>query len=184
MLTINCQSIRNKKHNIEVLIESTSPDIKIGTETWLHSDIQSSEFMNPSLGFNVYRNDRKSDAHGCVLIAVKQNLEFTNIIQSKSVELISGTLELPNGKKMVIAAYSRPPNRTDDNYITDTYNELAKLKQQHKKAIFILSGDFNIPDICWKTNTIAGRQYSLKVNQPYLDLSYDLGIEQIVDFPT
>ncbi|CAC5368892.1 unnamed protein product [Mytilus coruscus] len=48
----------------------------------------------------------------------------------------------------------------------------------------LLSGDFNIPGICWKTNTIAGHQYAQKVNQLYLDLSHDLGVEQIVDFPT
>ena len=165
-------------------MEATSPDIIIGTETWLHSDINSSEFLNPSLGYDIHRNDRASDPHGGVLIALKQNMEFTNVTKSKTVELISGTLNLPKGKKMIIAAYYRPPNRTDDKYLTDTYNEIMSLKQQHKKATFILSGDFNIPDICWSTNTIIGNQYAQKVNQLYLDLSHDLGLEQIVDFPT
>lgn len=92
---------KHKKYNhiIEVFIESTSHDIIIGTDTWLHSDVQSSEFMNPSLGYNVYSNDRKSDAHGGVLIAVKHNLEFTSITKSKSN---SGTLYLSKGKKWLL----------------------------------------------------------------------------------
>ncbi|CAG2184827.1 unnamed protein product [Mytilus edulis] len=66
------------------------------------------------------------------------------------------------------------------------YNTLhdAVINAMQEECFRVGEKDFNIPDICWKTNTIAGRQYSLKVNQPYLDLSYDLGIEQIVDFPT
>jgi hypothetical protein len=94
----------------------------------LHSDIAYSEFIDPNLGLNVYRNDRASDAHGEVLIAVKKNIEVTNIKKSKNVELISGTIQLPKGKQIVIAAYYRPPNRTDDAYLKETDNELLDLK--------------------------------------------------------
>ena len=78
---------------------------------------------------------------------------------------------------MVIAAYYRPPNSTDETYLTETYNE-------QMKYIIILSGDFNLPDICWKSNTITKHQYPQRVNQLFLDLSHNLGLEQIVDFPT
>ena len=94
----------------------------------MHSDIAYSEFIDPNLGLNVYRNDRASDAHGGVLIAVKKNIEVTNIKKSKNVELISGTIQLPKGKQIVIAAYYRPPNRTDDAYLKETDNELLDLK--------------------------------------------------------
>ena len=94
----------------------------------MHSDIVYSEFIDPNLGLNVYRIDRASDAHGGVLIAAKKNIEVTDIKKSKNVELISGTIQLPKGKQIVIAAYYRPPNRTDEAYLMETYNELLDLK--------------------------------------------------------
>jgi hypothetical protein len=81
-------------------------------------------------------------------VAVRKNIEVTDIKKSKNVELISGTIQLPKGKKMVIAAYYRPPNRTDEVYLMETYNEVLDLKQKHTKSIIILSADFNLPDIC------------------------------------
>lgn len=135
-LLINCQCISNKKHHIDILVETTTPDMIIGTETWLHSDIPSSEFIDPNLGLNVYRNDRASDTHGGVIIAVKTNIEVTDIKKSKNVELIFGAqFSCQRVTKMVIAAYYRPPNRTDEAYLTETYNELIDLKQKHKKSI-------------------------------------------------
>ena len=43
VLIINCQSVRNKKQELENLVESFNQDIIIGNESWLNKDIQSSE---------------------------------------------------------------------------------------------------------------------------------------------
>ena len=59
-----------------------------------------------------------------------------------------------------------------------------RVKNKFKNSIFILSGDFNLPDINWKTNTIVGSQYSLSKNQLFLDLTNDLGLTQTVQEPT
>ncbi|XP_053372574.1 uncharacterized protein LOC123561157 isoform X1 [Mercenaria mercenaria] len=182
IVTVNFQSIRKKGKDIVILVETISPDVIIGTETWLSSDISSSEFFNPSLGYNVYRNDRKSDAHGGVIIAVKNNLEFTNVTSGSNIEFI----QLPKKKQMVIGAYYRPPDRVDDQYILKTYEEISALRSTHKKAVFIVSGDFNVPDIQWadNINIITGRIYPHRVSQRFLDLSHDLSLEQMVDFST
>ncbi|CAG2209252.1 unnamed protein product [Mytilus edulis] len=50
ILNINFQSIRKKGLNIEVLIDTTSPDIIIGTKTWLSDDIKTTEFFSNDLG--------------------------------------------------------------------------------------------------------------------------------------
>ncbi|MCG7876680.1 MAG: reverse transcriptase domain-containing protein [Candidatus Thiodiazotropha endolucinida] len=184
VVSVNFQSIRKKGRNIDVLVETVSPDVIIGTETWLSNDINSSEFFNPSLGYNVFRNDRKSDPHGGVLIAVKNNLEFTNVTSSSNIEFISGTLQLPKKKQMVIGAYFRPPDRVDEEYLSQTYKEISSLKSTFKKAIFIIAGDFNAPDIQWSDNTITGNSYPRRVSQCFLDLTHDLSMEQMVDFPT
>jgi hypothetical protein len=38
VLTINFQSIKNKKPEVELIIESCKPSIIFGTETWLSND--------------------------------------------------------------------------------------------------------------------------------------------------
>jgi hypothetical protein len=48
-------------------------------------------------------------------LAVKKDLELSNVKKSKSLELISGTIKTSQNKKMIIGSYYRPPNRTDDD---------------------------------------------------------------------
>ena len=85
---------------------------------------------------------------------------------------------------MVIGAYYRPPDKTDDVYLSNTYEEFSALRASHKKAVFIVSGDFNTPDIQWKDNSIVGNSYPHRVSQRYLDIAHDLSLEQMVDFST
>ena len=39
VVIFNCQSVRNKKQELENLVESSNPDIIIGNESWLNKDI-------------------------------------------------------------------------------------------------------------------------------------------------
>ena len=50
-------------------METSNPDLIIGTETWLHEKIKTKEFfLNEN--YDIYRNDRKNRTEGGVLIAV------------------------------------------------------------------------------------------------------------------
>lgn len=95
-----------------------------------------------------------------------------------------GTLQLPDKKQMVICGYYRPPDRVDESYLTHSYEEISALQSTYKKSIFIVSGDFNLPDIQWSDNTTTGHSYPHRVSQNFLDLAHDLSLEQMVDFPT
>ena len=68
--TAKVSAKRERIYNVDVLVETTSPDVIIATETWLNSEIKSSVFYS-SLGYNIYRNDRNSEAYGGVLVAIK-----------------------------------------------------------------------------------------------------------------
>jgi hypothetical protein len=52
------QSITNKSADLQMAIDSSQPDIIIGTETWLTKDMNSSEFIPND--FEVFRRDRGS----------------------------------------------------------------------------------------------------------------------------
>ena len=59
---------------IEHLVHSTKPDVIIGTETWLNSNITSQEIFKPEWDYTVYRKDRPDQSYGGVLIAVTNDL--------------------------------------------------------------------------------------------------------------
>ena len=66
-----------------MLLDTTKPDIIIGTETWLDPSISSSEYF-PASRYTVYRRDRppnsKGQSHGGrVLIAINSEFESTEI---------------------------------------------------------------------------------------------------------
>lgn len=184
ILNINFQSARKKGKLLEAIIDDTDPDIICGTETWLDSNFSSAELLPPYLGFDVHRRDRTTDTHGGVLLAVKKELQLSDVTRSKDVEMISGTIQISKRKKLFLASCYRPPRRTDEGYTREATSEIAKLKEKAKKNILIVGGDFNLPDINWNTTNVAGRQYPERVNRAYLDTIADAGMEQLVRFPT
>src|SRR5207245_10553521 len=67
ILNINCRSICNKVTEFECLLDSTSADIVIGTESWLDHSILSSEIFPKNM--TLFRKDRTSGRGGGVCIS-------------------------------------------------------------------------------------------------------------------
>ena len=167
ILVINFQSLCNKGKLLECVIEDTDPDIIMGTETWLDTGLKSSEILPYQLGYDIQRRDRPNDPHGGVLIASKSHLQIGDVIVSPSLELLSANITLEK-KKFRIAAFYRPPNKTDTDYLQTVKNELSQLKARCKKTPLLIGGDFNLPDIHWKDLTVASSQYASRVNTTFL----------------
>lgn len=124
VLTVNFQSARSKSHETALLIESSNPDIIIGTETWLKPEIYDSEVIPPS--YTLYRNDR-ADGYGGVLLAVKSDITSSEYSKSKNIEFIAAKIQLSKQKPLITGSYYRPPNKTDDIYINKTVEEFSSL---------------------------------------------------------
>jgi hypothetical protein len=165
-----------------VLISSL--DIIIGTETWLDPTFRSSEIFHDYYLYDIERRDRPKDPHGEVLIAAKKQLQLGNITKSKDIELITGSVSLEGKKKMLVGAFYCPPDKTDKDYLNKVKEEISTIKDKYRRDIFVIGGDFNLPDINWEEQTIINRQYPIKTNQTFLEIVADNGLEQIVDFPT
>lgn len=105
-LTINFQSIKNKREELEALIDSTNPDIIIGTETWLNADVHSSEIF--PAGYNVIRKDRQDRYGGGVLIATKNNLISEQLTCDTQCESVFIKVSL-SGKKNSSGRCPVPP---------------------------------------------------------------------------
>ena len=183
LLNINFQSTRSKGRNVDMLVESTKPDVIIGTEKWLSEDIKSTYFFNPTLGFKVYRRDRPNYPHSGVLLAVKSDIEVLDIHLHSTLELLSGNIKVGQ-KKMVLTAFYRPPKKVDAAYLQKVTQAFTTLKQKFKNAILIVAGDFNLPDIHWDSHTVTDNQYPHRVSETFLNIALDLSLEQVVNFPT
>ena len=61
---------------------------------------------------------------------------------------------------------------------------MTHIGSTYKNSTIWIRGDFNLPDIDWKTNSIVSHNYPIPINKSILDMIQDLGAEQMVDFPT
>jgi hypothetical protein len=144
-------------------IDSSQPDIIIGTETWLTKDMNSSEVIPND--FEVFRRDRGSDPHGCVLIACRCSLVDSIVHIGKTTEFIGIKVKLLHGKVVIISAAYRPPNRTDGEYIEQLVKDITTVRSQYQSSYFILGGDFNLPDIDWESSAVKGHQLPRRVSE-------------------
>ena len=72
---MNCQSIKYKKAELHIIIDSAKPHIILENESWLTPGIKNSEIFPDSL--DAVQKDRASDALGGVLFAFKRDLLCT-----------------------------------------------------------------------------------------------------------
>ena len=187
--------MRKKTKLLECIIADTNPDIIVGTETWLDPTIKNSELLPPSLGYDVLRRDRPRENlgydvvrgdrpnHGGVLLAIKSSLEPEEVKSSPAIELLTTEFKA-NKKKVRISAFYRPPNLIDEDYLETVKQEFQKISKRNKNTVCIIAGDFNLPDIDWKSLAVTGHQYPSRVNKTFLEVIANNNLEQIVDFPT
>ena len=95
-LVINFQSLRPKKAEFWNRLYTTNPDVILGTETWLKSDVTDAEVFPPN--FNVFRKDRHG-GYGGVLVATKKSLMCHEIQPASTTEIDSVTVLTPGGEE-------------------------------------------------------------------------------------
>lgn len=186
ILNINFQCCRNKTHELDHLINSVKPDIIIGTETWLNSAIGSSEIINPSAGYDVYRKDRPNQSYGGVLIAVRNvflSSESTEL--DVDCEILWVRLDMVGAKSLYIGAFYRPPS-SDSAYLSHLDSSLGLGRLTHSTGCNIwLGGDFNTPHVDWDSLEVKPSAAGTRpLHQQLVDITLDHNLDQVVDQPT
>ena len=123
------------------------------TETHLNQNINDNEIKID--GYNLYRKDRTDRSHGGVAIYVNDNVDsqIYKSFSNKVCEFLSVKLKI-HSKYIILASLYRPPDTTSHEF-----NEVIKfvlenhLKNDSANHEIILFGDFNFPNINWKTNS-------------------------------
>ena len=174
-LTINFRSIRNKKQEFWNLLESTSPDIILGSETWLNPSIYNSEICPPT--FDIYRKDRP-DGWGGVLVAVRKTLISHQIQTNPDAEAVLVSIQTKNkSSRLIVGSLYRPPSATSQQY-TESLLSVVDLACRSAKDVVWLGGDLNLPSINWSTLAVEGNNYGKELNEQYLSKFRENGLSQ------
>ncbi|KAK3108516.1 hypothetical protein FSP39_009662 [Pinctada imbricata] len=184
IIIMNCQSIKNKKHDLSNLVESTKPDIIIGNESWLHKDIQSAEVFPE--GFTCYRNDRTSDPHGGVFILIADQYLSSEPIDLKTDDISEQLwvkVQIIGSPDLYIGSFYKPPRQTDEEYLKYLDTNIQRIRNSENAHVW-LGGDFNLGGIEWDNYTIKTKAQNTRQCKQLIDICHNNYLEQVVNRPT
>ena len=175
IINVNFQSVKNMIPELHTLLDNERPDILIGNESWLTSDIQNCEILSPDLGYSIFREDRTSSVGGGVFILLKDNIIASEIPQFKTnCEVLWVKIELIGTKPLFTAAYYHPKEGDADS--SEELKKSLELVSLQKRDIWVF-GDLNYPKLDWDVDDAP----IIKPGCSYTKL-YDSFIETMRDF--
>ena len=107
---------------------------------------------------------------------------FTFSNSYDNVEVVACKLQMNHHLLIILAVY-RPPNN-DAIYLQSLCSLIQDVAMDFPEAIIWIGGDINLPNIDWLTNSHNGNNYPVSFCNLVLELFCDLGISQMVTFPT
>ena len=154
-LTINARSLLNKINDLRTISYTSSPSLIAITETWLDSSIPDSKVSLDN--YVCYRHDRSEGAGGGVMICVHKSLK-SHIVELRApqpLELVCAMVYLKNNSKLLAGTIYRPPkfDASSDRGLHDLFTDLSN----YPATLKLLTGDFNLPDIAWKSQQFPSR---------------------------
>ena len=187
ILSLNCCSLRSnlKKAALLALINEYDPDIICGCESHLDKSYLSAEIFPKN--YNIFRKDRTEGAGGVFLCVQKGYSVTEDPTLSVDAELVWVKIILSNMKQLYLGSFYRPPDHRAYPML-ELQTSLKKLIDQCSSSPnIILLGDFNFPSIVWSDGqgqVCPSPNYGAEVNNLFLDIVSDTGLEQYVDSPT
>ena len=108
VLTINFQSIKSKKPELDQITESCKPTIIFGTEPRVSDNISPYECFYPTK-YTVYSKNRK-DGYGGVLIAISNEYITSQVTElDTNCEIVWATIKSTGKKTLYLGTYYRSP---------------------------------------------------------------------------
>ena len=141
VVTVNFQSIYNKKDELSSFLIENDIDIVLGSETHLSPSINNTEIPPPPM-YTCYRRD-PADGWGGVIIIIKKSLTVEEIKINKECGMVAIKVETYQ-KIVIFASCYRPPKSTNNELL---FEEIKRLASMHRKNPMWIGGEFNLPDI-------------------------------------
>ena len=129
----------------------------------------------------VYRVDR-ADGYGGVFFACHNTINCTQISIQSQCEVVACKVNLSDGHVLIVLTIYRPPNR-DIQYMQNVCKVIENLCSKYENAVMWVTGDFNLPNIDWSSNSVVGSTYPLELCNMLIDTFNTFGFTQMVDSP-
>ena len=180
LINVNFRSATGKKPDILNLLDSVRPDIVIGTETWLDSNIGDSEIFPDT--YKLYRKDRNRLGGG-VLIAVHTSIDSYEVEELQvNCELIWVKLKLQGRRYLYVCAYYRPDDGDEASLIQ--FNTSLERATLISNAHLLIGGDLNFPSWDWKLMALKPKPVHPRLHRDFISMLNDYNLEQLVEEPT
>jgi Reverse transcriptase (RNA-dependent DNA polymerase)/Endonuclease-reverse transcriptase len=145
LLSLNCQSLHNKRTEFETLIEMHTPDIIAGTESWLDVNDPNSLYFPDC--YEVFRRDRGSRGGG-VFICVHKKLNATLSLVSQTSEILWADIVLERNKTLKLGVVYKPDQVLQP--LDELIEYIVNLELDKNVSQFVaVCGDLNMPDANW-----------------------------------
>lgn len=180
LLNVNFQSIKSKQCRLKNLLESTEPDIVIGTETWLNAEITDSQVFPPE--YKLYRQDRQSKGGG-VLIAVNNKLLSSPVPELQTdCEITWAKLEVAGQRDLYLCSYYNP--KTSNTKSLEELEKSLNMASKINNAFIIVGGDFNFPGWNWKQKILKPGTTNTDLHYKFGEILDNNGLTQVVEEST
>jgi hypothetical protein len=175
ILQVNCRSIYNKVLEFWNLIEIYNPDVIIGTESWLHQEINNAEVFRGD--YITFRRDRCSRGGGGVFICVKNHIVCRELWTDEEFEMLAVEIKSRNQKlTWEIVGMYRAPN--EDMQVLERLVARTEGTSNTAKCS-IIGGDLNLPQVDWNGKA-EGKNLTALINR----LVWVNGFSQVIERPT
>ena len=184
VIVVNCQSVKNKARELDNMIQSSDPDVILGTESWLNKDVLDGEIFPEN--YSVIRKDRTTGktGGGGVFIAYRNDIILTHRADlDADCELLWAQLQIKDAKSVFLGCFYRPPNDGIES-LHQLDQSLSKLYGSNNSPNAWIGGDFNLSEIEWDTCTV--QKYATKgpLCQPLLKMTTEYNLTQMITQPT
>ena len=163
-MTINAQSLRNKKDELIIIANHHKPLIIGVTETWAKKDMKDGEFKLDK--YVLYRDDRVERRGGGAMLYIstdlgqRECLAFERPNQIPFESSVWCWVTPTKGKKILVGCIYRSTSSLGTN--NDKLMNLLKLANDIAGGNrLLILGDFNVPNIDWVSKSILPRARKL-----------------------
>ena len=116
------------------------------------------------------QKDRKSSPHGGVAILAKAEFDAVEIDFSTKTEFVAASFVCKNLKQPLVVGSVYTPTDNNYEYAEDLCKAVTHISSTYKNSTIWIEGDFNLPDIDWKTNSIVSYNNLIPINKPIIDM--------------
>ena len=127
-------------------------------------------------GYKLFRRNRQGRRGGGVALYVRECFDCLELDGDERAECLWIRIRgKANKADIMVGVCYRPPNQDEE---TDEifYKRLGKVS---RSLALVLMGDFNLPDVCWKYNTVERKQ-----SRRFLECVEENFLNQLVREPT